>query len=81
MGMIFPAICPVCASDSGRRVIPESPEVETFRCGACRHSWSELAAPPVVDLEPKAYWPAFMARFRRSSRRPARSRNGDDASR
>lgn len=41
--MIFPVLCPVCQADSGRRVIPDSPEVETFRCGACQHSWSEPA--------------------------------------
>jgi hypothetical protein len=41
--MIFPVICPICQSDSGRRVIPDSPEVETFRCEACHHVWSEPA--------------------------------------
>lgn len=41
--MIFPVLCPVCQADSGVRVVPESPEVETFRCGDCRHQWSEPA--------------------------------------
>ena len=43
--MIFPALCPLCHADSGRRVIPSSPEVETFRCGHCRHEWSEPVQP------------------------------------
>ena len=43
--MIFPVLCPLCRSDSGRRTIPSSPEVETFRCGACHHEWSEPARP------------------------------------
>ena len=42
--MIFPAICPVCRADSGRRVIPTSPEVDTFRCGDCQAEWSEPAS-------------------------------------
>lgn len=52
--MIFPAICPTCRSDSGRRVVPTSPEVDTFRCGACRIEWSEPAAmtPPIVQPLP-----------------------------
>ena len=52
--MIFPAICPACGSASGRRVLPMSPEVDTFRCGACRMEWSEPAAaiPPVVRWLP-----------------------------
>jgi transposase-like protein len=43
--MIFPVICPVCQSDSGRRIIPQSPEVDTFRCGHCGQEWSEPATP------------------------------------
>jgi hypothetical protein len=39
--MIFPVICPECRSDSGRRIVPQSPEVQTFRCGACQYVWSE----------------------------------------
>ena len=34
----FPAICEVCRSDSGRQIIPDSPEVDTFRCAACGHT-------------------------------------------
>jgi hypothetical protein len=45
--MLFPVICSACNSPSGRRVIPESPEVDTFRCGACAHEWSEPVSPPV----------------------------------
>jgi len=41
--IVFPAICPMCSSDTGRRVIPDSPEVQTFRCGRCHHVWSEPA--------------------------------------
>jgi transposase-like protein len=41
--IVFPAICPACASDAGRRIIPESPEVQTFRCARCQHTWSEPA--------------------------------------
>ena len=26
-------------------VIPQSPEMDTFRCGKCGHEWSEPAAP------------------------------------
>lgn len=33
----------MCQADSGRRVIPTSPEVESFQCGECRHEWSEPA--------------------------------------
>jgi Zn ribbon nucleic-acid-binding protein len=47
--IVFPAVCSACGSSSGRRVIPESPEVETFRCGACGHQWSEPA--PTVRTE------------------------------
>lgn len=39
--MIFPVLCPLCHADSGVRVIPQSPEVESFRCGDCHHEWSE----------------------------------------
>jgi Zn ribbon nucleic-acid-binding protein len=46
----FPAICPVCRADSGRQIIPESPEVDTFRCGRCGHEWSEPAAPVRADI-------------------------------
>lgn len=46
--MIFPIICPACHSDSARRTIPLSPEVESFRCGICRHEWSEPAAAVAV---------------------------------
>jgi hypothetical protein len=46
--MIFPVICPTCHSDSGRRVIPMSPEVESFPCGACHTQWSEPAPPVAV---------------------------------
>jgi hypothetical protein len=49
--MIFPVICPVCGADSGRRVIPASPEVETFHCGDCHREWSE-PAPPLMPLPP-----------------------------
>jgi hypothetical protein len=48
--IVFPVICPACASDAGRRVIPESPEVETFQCGRCHHQWSEPAPPPSLEL-------------------------------
>ena len=48
-GMIFPAICPTCGSSSGRSVIPESPDVQTFKCGACECSWSEPAHSHLVD--------------------------------
>jgi hypothetical protein len=41
--MIFPIICPQCHAHSGRVVIPESPEVDTFCCGHCQHQWSEPA--------------------------------------
>jgi hypothetical protein len=60
--MIFPAICPTCASASGRRIIPESPEVQTFTCGACERSWSEPAAPePFESLSTR---PSDWAMFR-----------------
>lgn len=45
--LVFPSLCPVCASPNGRRVIPQSPEVETFRCSQCGHEWSEPAPPPL----------------------------------
>ena len=41
--MIFPVLCPECHADSGVRIVPASPEVEAFRCGDCRHEWSEAA--------------------------------------
>jgi hypothetical protein len=46
--IVFPAICPKCASDSGKRMIPESPEVETFRCARCQNQWSEPAPPSAL---------------------------------
>ena len=56
--MIFPVLCPRCQADSGARLVPESPEVETFRCGDCRHEWSEpvratalKTTPPDPDFE------------------------------
>jgi hypothetical protein len=58
--VIFPAICPVCHSDSGRLIIPASPEVDTYRCGACGHEWSQPAshreAIPVDELPRLDSW-------------------------
>ena len=54
MTMIFPAICPACHSDTGRMVIPESPEMDTFRCGQCGNVWSEPAAPVRADIPEEA---------------------------
>lgn len=45
--LIFPQICPQCSSDRTHRVIPQSPEVETFRCDDCSHEWSAPAPPPM----------------------------------
>lgn len=50
--MIFPVLCPVCGADSGRRVIPESPEVDSFVCGHCAHRWSEPASPSSIAAPP-----------------------------
>ncbi len=65
--IVFPAICPACGSDAGRRLIPESPEVQTFRCGRCLHTWSEPAPAYRVDAAddgpPKR--PRFRFPFRR----------------
>ena len=57
--LVFPSVCPVCASANGRRVIPQSPEVETFRCTQCDHEWSEPAPPrlrPVPDQALPREW-------------------------
>jgi hypothetical protein len=43
---LFPPICPTCHSSSGRAVIPDSPEVETYQCQNCRRSWSQ----PALDV-------------------------------
>ena len=58
--MIFPVLCPLCHADSGVRVIPQSPEVETFRCGDCRHEWSE----PAVAVSPKPLNDGLESRWR-----------------
>ena len=57
--MIFPVLCPVCHADSGTRLVPLSPEVETFRCGDCRHEWSEparVASMKPADAELERRW-------------------------
>jgi hypothetical protein len=54
--LTFPIICPACTSALGRRIIPQSPEVETFRCGECAHEWSE-PAPPVAGQIPERALP------------------------
>jgi hypothetical protein len=68
--MIFPAICPVCQSDGGRLVIPQSPEVDTFRCDHCAHEWSAPAAPVRSDIPDDALprvgiWPRLKRMLRR----------------
>jgi len=60
--VIFPAICPICRSDSGRRVIPESPEVCTFRCGSCDYQWSERAPGSDYAAKPRLV-PSLDQRF------------------
>jgi hypothetical protein len=52
--LVFPNICPVCASANGRRVIPQSPEVETFRCMSCGHEWSTPAPPAMRPVPERA---------------------------
>jgi transposase-like protein len=52
--LVFPSVCPVCASAGGRRVIPQSPEVETFHCDGCGHEWSEPAPPPLRPVPEQA---------------------------
>ncbi|HTM24823.1 MAG TPA: hypothetical protein VL225_06500 [Vicinamibacterales bacterium] len=59
--MIFPVICPMCRADSGRRTIPQSPEVDTFVCGDCRHEWSEPA--PAYSPLPAPPRPPLLGRF------------------
>jgi transposase-like protein len=51
---MFPPVCPACGSANGRRVIPQSPEVETFRCGSCDHEWSAPAPPPMRPVPDQA---------------------------
>jgi transposase-like protein len=64
--IVFPAVCPACGASSGRRVIPESPEVETFRCGDCQHEWSEPAPLPVRTEIPKHALPWDWFRIRKT---------------
>lgn len=52
--LVFPSVCPACASATGKRVIPQSPEVETFRCAQCAHEWSEPAPPPLRPVPDQA---------------------------
>jgi hypothetical protein len=63
--IVFPAICPACASDRGRRIIPASPEVQTFRCGACRYEWSEPLQAIDISPDPEADEPKRWRPFRR----------------
>jgi hypothetical protein len=35
-------------------VIPQSPEMDTFRCGSCGNVWSEPAAPGRSDIPTEA---------------------------
>jgi len=49
---LFPPICPNCHSPSGRPVIPDSPEVETYECQACRRSWSQPALEVQIRVAP-----------------------------
>jgi len=35
-------------------VVPQSPEVDTFRCGHCGHEWSAPAAPVRADIPEEA---------------------------
>ena len=64
--IVFPAICPACASDEGQRLIPESPEVQTFRCARCQHTWSEPAPAYTLDRpDNDAPRPRFRLRFRK----------------
>jgi len=60
--MIFPVVCPMCRADSGRRIIPQSPEVETFCCGHCHHQWSEPA--PASVAQPRASAPSILDKLR-----------------
>jgi transposase-like protein len=63
--VIFPHICPACGSANGRRVIPQSPEVETFRCADCAHQWS-APAPPAMRPVPEQVLPrAWFTRKKR----------------
>jgi len=50
--IVFPSICPSCGSEKGQRIIPESPEVQTFRCVSCRHEWSEPLRPLEIASDP-----------------------------
>jgi ribosomal protein L37AE/L43A len=52
--LVFPHICPACGSAKGRRVIPQSPEVETFHCDDCGHEWSAPAPPPMRPVPERA---------------------------
>jgi hypothetical protein len=52
--IVFPNICPACASPNARRLIPQSPEVETFHCSACGHEWSTPAPPPLRPVPQRA---------------------------
>jgi hypothetical protein len=60
--IVFPSICPSCGSEKGQRIIPESPEVQTFRCVVCRYEWSEplrpfeIAPDPEVEAERARRW-------------------------
>jgi transposase-like protein len=52
--IVFPHICPSCSSARTRQVVPESPEVDTFRCDDCAHEWSVPAAPPLRPIPDRA---------------------------
>ena len=65
---LFPPICPSCHSASGRIVIPESPEVETYKCQACHHQWSQpaLHVRTRTAEEPQHWWDRIAERFNRT---------------
>jgi transposase-like protein len=63
--LVFPILCPSCMSPNGRRVIPQSPEVETFHCDRCGHEWSTPAPPPMRPLPPHALPRAWFGRKKR----------------
>jgi len=52
--IVFPNICPHCSSPDARRVIPQSPEVETFHCDRCGHEWSTPAPAPMRPVPPES---------------------------
>jgi hypothetical protein len=65
---LFPPICPHCHSASGRMVIPDSPEVETYQCQACHHVWSQpaLHVQTGASPQPRRWWDRIAERLNRT---------------